>query len=106
MDLPWRTGDQHCLQVQPGQDTMTVIAARVYDPGSGRPVPGAFLQILGTPYSTYSDGAGNYSLRFNIKLVADCKTQQVRVSAGGYSFRDLILSTGEAWNNDIPLQRN
>ncbi|HTO74348.1 MAG TPA: hypothetical protein VMJ30_11015 [Gemmatimonadales bacterium] len=106
MDLPWRTGDQHCVQVEPGQDTMTVIAARVYDPASGRPIAGAFLQILGTPYSAYSDGAGNYSLRFNINLVANCRTQAVRVTAAGYSLQDLTLSTGVAYNNDIPLRRN
>lgn len=106
MELPWQTGDQRCLQVPEGGDTMTVIAAKVFDPGSGRPIAGAFLQILGTPYSAYSDGAGNYSLRFNIGLVANCRTQAVRVTAAGYSLQDLILSTGVAWNNDIPLRRN
>ncbi|MEO8029205.1 MAG: carboxypeptidase-like regulatory domain-containing protein [Gemmatimonadota bacterium] len=105
MPLPWQTGDQRCLQVPENGDTMTVISARVIDFG-GKPVPGAFLQILGTPYSTYSDGGGNYALRFSISLVANCRTQAVRVTAGGYSLRDLILSTGVSWNNDIPLQRN
>jgi hypothetical protein len=106
MDLPWQTGDQRCLQVPEGGDTMTVIAARVYDPNSGKPIAGAFMQILGTPYSTYSDAGGNYSLRFNIGLVANCRTQSVRVTAVGYSLQDLILSTGSSWNNDIPLRRN
>lgn len=106
MSLPWQTGDQRCLQVPEGGDSMTVIAARVIDPIGRKPIPGAFLQILGTPYSTYSDGAGNYALRFNIALVANCRTQSVRVTAAGYSLEDLILSTGVAWNNDIPLRRN
>ena len=106
MALPWQAGDQHCMQVPEGGDSMTVIAARVIDPVAGRPIPGAFLQILGTPYSTYSDGAGNYALRFNIALVANCRTQAVRVTAAGYSLQDLVLSTGVAWNNDIPLRRN
>jgi hypothetical protein len=106
MDLPWQTGDQRCLQVPEGGDSMTVIAARVYDPSSGRPIAGAFMQILGTPYSTYSDAGGNYALRFNISLVANCRTQSVRVTATGYSLQDLILSTGTSSNNDVPLRRN
>lgn len=106
MALPWQTGDQRCLPVPTDGDTMTVIAAKVIDPVQGRPIPGAFLQILGTPYSTYSDNAGNYALHFSVSLVANCRTQSVRVTAAGYSLRDLILSTGVSWNNDIPLQRN
>ena len=106
MDLPWQTGDQRCMQVPAGGDTLTVISAKVFDPAGGKPIAGAFLQILGTPYSAYSDGGGNYNLRFNIGLVANCRTQAVRVTAAGYSLQDLILSTGSSWNNDIPLRRN
>jgi hypothetical protein len=94
------------MQMPEGGDSMTVINAKVYDPYGGKPIAGAFLQIIGTPYSAYSDAGGNYSLRFNIGLVANCRTQAVRVTAKGYSLEDLILSTGSYSNNDIPLHRN
>ena len=54
------------------------------------------LQVLGTPYYTYSDPNGAFRLVFDRSLVDNCRTQSVRVWAPGYRARDLILYVGPA----------
>jgi outer membrane biosynthesis protein TonB len=83
-------------------DSMGVVQGRVFRE-SGRPLPGAHLQILGTGYYTYSDPSGAFRLVFDRSLVDKCRTQSVRVSAPGYSSRDLILYVGPATSSDVVL---
>jgi len=84
---------------------MAVVQGRIYHEGTGAPLGGARLQILGTPYGAFSDPSGNYRLVFARELVNRCRTQMVRVSAPGYRGRDVILYMGEYGNGDVPLQR-
>ncbi len=85
---------------------MGVVQGRVYRDNSGKPLPGAHLQILGTPYYTYSDPSGAFRLVFDRSLVDNCRTQSVRVWAPGYQARDLILYVGPATSSDVILQRH
>lgn len=82
---------------------MATLVGRVYSANS-RPLAGAFLQIIGTSYSTYSDGTGVYRLVFDASLVDECRTQYVRVVANGYRGRNLILGVGPGVN-DVVLGR-
>ena len=81
------------------------VSGRVFRAGTSQPLPGAFLQILGTPYSTFADDEGDYTLQFDRSLVDDCRTQYVQVSKDGFAPQRLILSLGSRTSNDIPLQR-
>ena len=79
------------------------LVGRVFTPDN-RPLSGAFLQIIGTRYSTFSDQAGRYKLTFDASLVDQCRTQFVRVVAAGYRGRNLILGIGPG-DNDVVLPR-
>jgi hypothetical protein len=81
------------------------VSGRVFRAGTSQPLPGAFLQILGTPYSTFADDDGGYTLQFDRSLVDDCRTQYVQVSKDGFAPQRLILSLGSRISNDIPLTR-
>jgi hypothetical protein len=82
---------------------MATLIGRVYS-GSNRPLSGAFLQIIGTSYSTYSDQTGLYKLVFDASLVDECRTQYVRVVADGYRGKNLVLGIGPGIN-DVLLSR-
>ena len=70
---------------------------------SGRPIPGALLQVLGTGFSTFADGVGHYRLRFDPDLVDACRTQLVRVTAPGYRTRTMFLGYGFTSDNAVDL---
>ncbi len=84
---------------------MAAVAGRIFREDNGRPLPGARLQILGTPYGTFANDRGEYRLVFDRKLVDRCRTQAVRVSAPGYQGRDVLLFVGSTPNGDVPLRR-
>jgi hypothetical protein len=73
---------------------------RVLEQNGTRPLAGAHLQILGTPYYAFTDAAGEYVLQFDIGLVEHCRVQLVRVSAPGYATRDLYLGVGPNTRSD------
>ncbi|MGH7658455.1 MAG: hypothetical protein ACREL6_09480, partial [Gemmatimonadales bacterium] len=77
---------------------------RVFRPDRRTPVAGAFLQVLGTQWSTFTDGNGVYRLEFDASLVDHCRTQTVRITANGYQMRDLILGIGYG-ADDVILHR-
>lgn len=83
---------------------MATLVGRIYPEGSNRPLPGAFIQIIGTSYSTFSDQSGLYRLVFDASLVDECRTQYVRVVAAGYRGRNLVLGMGPG-TNDVFLPR-
>ena len=85
---------------------MGVVQGRVFRENSRHPLPGAHLQILGTPYYTYSDDRGDFRLVFDRSLVDACRTQMVRVWAPGYRARDLTLYVGVPISSDVVLQRH
>ena len=84
---------------------MGSVAGIVYREGTRQPLGGAFLQIMGTPYSTFADDRGAYELRFDKSLIDSCRTQYVQVSKDGFAPRRLILSLGHRVSNDIPMER-
>jgi hypothetical protein len=84
---------------------MGSVAGIVYREGTRQPLGGAFLQIMGTPYSTFADDRGVYELRFDKALIDSCRTQYVQVSKDGFAPRRLILSLGHRVSNDIPMSR-
>jgi hypothetical protein len=69
----------------------------------GHPIPGAFLQMLGTGSATFADAAGHYRLTFDAALVDACRSQLVRVTAPGYRARTMILTYGLASDNTVDL---
>jgi hypothetical protein len=81
------------------------VTGRVFRAGTNQPLPGAYLQILGTPYATFADDEGDYTLEFDRSLVDECRTQYVQVSKDGFAPQRLILSLGSRTSNDIPMTR-
>lgn len=110
---PWETTDpsasQGCTVPEAERDTtvpegMAAISGRIYREDNHKPLAGARLQILGTPYGAFTDSQGNYRLVFERSLVNRCRSQIVRVSAAGYEGRDVTLFIG-AGSTDVPLRR-
>ena len=84
---------------------MGFVAGKVYREGTHEPLVGAHLQIIGTPYSAFSNDQGEYRLLFDKALIDRCRTQYVQVVARGFAPRRLILGLGPRAQNDIPLAR-
>jgi hypothetical protein len=80
-----------------------VIEGIVRTESSGRPIPGAFLQLLGSGSATFADDAGRYRLAFDPGLVDVCRSQLVRVTAPGFRARTMILAYGMPSDNVIDL---
>jgi hypothetical protein len=82
-----------------------MVVGRIFRQDNGRPLAGAHLQMMGTPYVTFTDGKGEYRFRFDLALVDNCRTQYVRVSAEGYESRLLVLVVGPHRSEDVLLRR-
>ena len=80
-----------------------VIEGIVRTESSGRPIAGAFLQLLGSGSATFADPSGRYRLRFDPALVDVCRSQLVRVTAPGFRARTMILGLGFQSDNVIDL---
>jgi len=84
-----------------------VAVGKIFRKDDGRPLSGAHLQMLGTPYVTFTDESGAYRFRFDLALVDNCRTQYVRVTAPGYESRLLVLMVGaNVQSEDVLLKRN
>lgn len=82
------------------------VVGRIFREDGGKPLAGAHLQMLGTPYVAFTDGDGEYRFRFDMSLVDNCRTQYVRVTAKGYESRLLVLMVGtNVRSEDVHLQR-
>lgn len=82
------------------------VIGRIFRQDNGRPLAGAHLQMIGTPYVTFTDGSGEYRFRFDMALVDNCRTQYVRVTAAGYESRLLVLVVGpQVRSEDVRLRR-
>jgi hypothetical protein len=80
-----------------------VIEGIVRTESSGRPIAGAFLQLLGSGSATFADASGRYRLTFDPALVGVCRSQLVRVTAPGFRARTMILRMGFPSDNVIDL---
>jgi len=82
------------------------VVGRIFREDGGRPLAGAHLQMLGTPYVAFTDGEGEYQFRFDLSLMDNCRTQYVRVTAKGYESRLLVLLVGQnVRSEDVHLQK-
>jgi len=89
-----------------GPPQMGVAVGRIFRSDNGRPLAGAHLVMLGTPYTSFTDDQGQYQFRFDMALVDNCRTQYVRVSADGYESRLLVLVVGpRTRSEDVVLRR-
>jgi hypothetical protein len=89
-----------------GAPQFGVVLGRIFRKDNGRPLAGAHLQMLGTPYVTFTDGNGEYQFRFDLSLVDNCRTQYVRVTAAGYESRLLVLVVGpNVRSDDVVLKK-
>jgi hypothetical protein len=101
---------ERCTRTAPrdsaGQPQFGTVVGRIYRQDNGKPLSGAHLQMLGTPYVSFTDGTGEYHFRFDMSLVDNCRTQYVRVTAAGYESRLLVLIVGaNARSEDVALRR-
>jgi hypothetical protein len=81
------------------------VVGRIFRQDNGRPLAGAHLQMVGTPYVAFTDGSGQYRFRFDAALMGNCRTQYVRVTAAGYESRLLVLVLGPQRSEDVHLRR-
>lgn len=81
------------------------VVGRIFRQDNGRPLAGAHLQMIGTPYVTFTDESGEYRFRFDLALMDNCRTQYVKVSATGYESRLLVLVVGPNRSEDVRLRR-
>jgi hypothetical protein len=103
---------ERCTPTQPaardsaGPIQYGVVTGKIFRQDNGRPLSGAHLQMLGTPYVSFTDDAGEYHFRFDLSLVDNCRTQYVRVTAPGYESRLLVLMVGQnVQSEDVLLKR-
>ena len=89
-----------------GAPQFGIVEGKIFRQDSGQPLSGAHLQMLGTPYVTFTDEGGEYHFRFDLALVDNCRTQYVRVTAPGYESRLLVLMVGpNVRSDDVLLKR-
>jgi hypothetical protein len=82
------------------------VVGRIFRQDGGRPLAGAHLQMLGTPYVAFTDSEGEYRFRFDLSLMDNCRTQYVRVTAKGYESRLLVLVVGPSVRSeDVHLEK-
>jgi hypothetical protein len=79
------------------------VVGRIFRQDGNRPLAGAHLQMLGTPYVAFTDSEGEYRFRFDLALMDNCRTQYVRVTAKGYESRLLVLMVGQNVRSDDVL---
>jgi hypothetical protein len=83
-----------------------LVVGKIFRQDNGLPLAGAHLQMLGTPYVSFTDDGGEYRFRFDMTLVDNCRTQYVRVTAPGYESRLLVLMVGvNMRSDDVELKR-
>lgn len=83
--------------------TLEFVEGRVYNERTGMALAGAHLQMMGTPYNAFADGTGRYRLGFDPDLVDECRSQYVRVIAGGVPPQLIVLGRGPG-GTDIYLR--
>lgn len=88
-----------------GPTQFGTVVGRIFRQDNGRPLAGAHLQMIGTPYVTFTDETGEYRFKFALALMDNCRTQYVKVSAAGYESRLLVLVVGPNRSEDVRLRR-
>jgi hypothetical protein len=82
------------------------VEGRIFRGDDGSPLAGAHLQMIGTPYTAFTDPDGGYRFRFDLSLMDQCRTQYVRVTAKGYESQLLVLMVGPGVRSeDVHLKK-
>jgi hypothetical protein len=106
-----RENPEHCIpepaapRDSAGAPAFGTVIGRIFRQDNGRPLAGAHLQMIGTPYVTFTDEAGEYRFKFDLALMDNCRTQYVKVTAEGYESRLLVLVVGPNRSEDVRLRR-
>jgi hypothetical protein len=87
-----------------GKPVEGLVRGRVVDQETGRPLSNAHLQMIDHPFNTFADAAGNFTLRFDLQLMADCRTQFVRIESPGHRAMTLPIVMGGGIST-VPLRR-
>ncbi len=87
-----------------GKPVEGLVRGRVVDQETGRPLSNAHLQMIDHPYNTFADAAGNFILRFDLQLMADCRTQFVRIESPGHRAMTLPIVMGGGIST-VPLRK-
>jgi hypothetical protein len=108
LPLPFNNAGPHCAWgggdgAPVDHPKVGVIEGIVRTESGGKPIPGAFLQMLGSGAATFSDAKGHYRLTFDPSLVDACRSQLVRVTAHGYRERTMILMWGAESDNVVDM---
>lgn len=89
-----------------GPTQFGTVVGKIFRQDNGQPLAGAHLQMLGTPFVSFTNDQGEYHFRFDLSLVDNCRTQYVRVTAPGYESRLLVLVVGQnVQSEDVRLKR-
>jgi hypothetical protein len=89
-----------------GSPVLATVIGRVLDSDGRSPLAGAYLQIVGTAFSTWTDANGEYRLEFDPHLLERCRIQYVRVVADGHQNEMLTLAIGpKVRSDDVILRR-
>ncbi|MBA3760737.1 MAG: hypothetical protein H0X07_09385 [Gemmatimonadales bacterium] len=111
MEVWIKENPEHCTPapVAPrdsaGPTEFGTVVGRIFRQDNGRPLAGAHLQMIGTPYVTFTDATGEYRFKFDVALMDNCRTQYVKVTAAGYESRLLVLVLGPNRSEDVRLRR-
>ncbi len=88
-----------------GTPVLASVVGYVFD-DRGNPLPNAHLQIVGAPFTTFSDRNGSYRLEFDPRMLGKCRVQYVRVQADGFRGQTLVLAVGRSVrSDDVILKR-
>ena len=88
-----------------GSPVLATVIGRVFDANNRIPLAGAHLQIVGTTFTTFTDGSGLYRLEFDPRLLKKCRIQYVQVVAPGHDSQILMLAIGRKVQSDDVLLR-
>ena len=111
MEVWIKDNPEHCTPApvaardSAGQTEFGTVVGRIFRQDNGRPLAGAHLQMIGTPYVTFTDATGEYRFKFDVALMDNCRTQYVKVTAAGYESRLLVLVLGPNRSEDVRLRR-
>ena len=111
MEVWIKENPEHCTPapVAPrdsaGPTEFGTVVGRIFRQDNGRPLAGAHLQMIGTPYVTFTDATGEYRFKFDVALMDNCRTQYVKVTAAGYESRLLVLVLGPNRSEDVRLRK-
>jgi hypothetical protein len=102
-----RIPDRKCPDIprdSTGKPVEGEVRGRVVDQETGRPLANAHLQMIGHGFNTFADAGGNFILKFDLMLMADCRTQWVNITAPGHRPQVLPIVMGGGIST-VPLRR-